>query len=46
MAKLPQGPTPLRKNMAAGMDLQEAETKAGAKSPPPTNKPSTKTNPR
>lgn len=43
MAKgtMPQGPTPLRKNLAVGMPLQQAQDKAmgkGANKPPPAQK--------
>lgn len=34
MAKLPAGPTKLQKNMAAGMSLSEATSKALGKSSP------------
>lgn len=41
MAKvtLPAGPTPLRKNLAAGMDLKAAEAKALGKSASSGSKP-------
>lgn len=38
MAKLPAGPTKLRKNLAAGMNLKEATTKATTPAPKTTRK--------
>jgi hypothetical protein len=38
MAKLPQGPTPLHKNMAVGMDRKSAEAKALEKKSAPPKK--------